>query len=85
LRQVTRDHERIRAWIQERGGEPARVRAAGLRRDGASVLRVAFGPLPPTWEPLDWDTFFAAFDEAGLSFLYEDTEGSRICKLTRSA
>jgi hypothetical protein len=83
LRQHTRDHEVIRAWVQERDGVPARVRAAGLRRDATSVLRVAFGSLPPTWERLDWDTFFEAFDEARLSFLYEDSPGSRIFKLTK--
>jgi hypothetical protein len=83
LRQHTRDHDVIRAWVQERDGVPARVRAAGLRRDAASVLRVGFGPLPPTWEPLDWDTFFEAFDEARLGFLYEDSPGSRICKVTK--
>ncbi len=83
MRQRTDDHQLIRAWVEERRGTPARVRAAGLRRDAAAVLRVAFGPLPATWEPLDWDAFFSAFDAAGLTFLYEDSPASRICKLTK--
>ncbi len=83
MRQLTRDHAVIRAWVEERAGTPARVRAAGLRKEAATVLRIAFGPLPPTWEPLDWPTFLAAFDESSLTFLYEDTPGSRICKLSR--
>jgi hypothetical protein len=83
VRKYTRDHELIRAWAEERGGIPARVRGAGLRRDAAMVLRIAFGPLPPTWEPIDWDAFLAAFDEARLAFLYEESPGSRICKLVK--
>ncbi len=76
MRRYTRDHEAIRAWAEERGGSPARVRGAG-------VLRIAFGELPPTWEPLDWPAFFAAFDAGRLAFFYEDAPGSRICKLVK--
>ena len=76
MRTYTRDHDTIRAWAEGRGGSPARVRGAG-------VLRIAFGPLPPTWEPLDWPTFFAAFDESRLAFFHEDAPGSRICKLVK--
>lgn len=76
MRRYTRDHDTIRAWAQARGGEPARVRGAG-------VLRIAFGPLPPTWEPLDWPAFFAGFDAGRLAFFYEDSAGSRICKLVK--
>ncbi len=75
-RKYTRDHQLIRSWAEERGGRPARVRGAG-------VLRIAFGPLAPNWEPLDWQTFFAAFDESKLAFLYEESPGSRICKLVK--
>ena len=76
MRTYTRDHDVIRAWAEARGGTPARVRGAG-------VLRIAFGPLPPTWEPLDWPTFFASFDADRLAFFHEDAPGSRICKLVK--
>ena len=83
MRKYTREHELIRGWAEERGGRPARVRQVGLRKDAAAVLRIAFGPLPPTWETLDWEPFFAAFDENDLAFLYEERPGSRICKLVK--
>jgi hypothetical protein len=83
VRKYTREHELIRRWAEERGGRPARVRGMGLRRDTATVLRIAFGPLPPTWEALDWEAFFRAFDENDLAFLYEENAGSRICKLVK--
>ena len=76
MRKYTRDHETIRAWVEERGGRPARVRGAG-------VLRIAFDALPPTWEPLDWPAFLASFDDGRLAFFYEDGAGSRICKLVK--
>ncbi len=76
MRKYTREHALIRAWAEERGGHPARVRGAG-------VLRIAFGPLPPNWEPLDWDAFFATFAADGLAFLYEESPASRICKLVK--
>ena len=44
MRQYTRDQAVIQQWVEERGGQPARVR-------GAEVARIAFGPLPPNWEP----------------------------------
>ncbi len=77
MRKYTREHELIRAWAEERGGKPARVRGAG-------VLRIAFGPPAPNWEPLDWPTFFEEFDASNLAFLYEDSPGSHICKLVKN-
>ena len=76
MRKYTRDHSLVRTWADQRGGAPARVR-------GASVLRIAFGPLPPNWEPLSWDEFFAEFGSSDLAFLYEENPGSRICKLVK--
>ena len=76
MRQYTRQHEVIRAWAEGRGGQPARVR-------GSEVLRLAFEHLPPNWEAISWDQFFETFERTGQTFMYEDSPGSRICKLTR--
>jgi hypothetical protein len=78
MRQYTRDHSAIRTWAEARGGQPARVK-------GSEVLRLAFEKLPPNWESVSWEEFFATFDRDRLSFLYEDTAGSRLCKLTRGS
>ena len=76
MRQYTRQHDAIRGWAEERGGRPARVR-------GSEVLRLAFEKLPPNWETICWQEFFRTFDRSGQTFMYEDSPGSRICKLTR--
>lgn len=69
----TRDHDTIRRWAEERGGRPASVR--GTAPEGEpGVLRIDFEEPEPDerLEPLDWDEFFEKFDEAGLTFLYQD-------------
>lgn len=76
VRRYTRDRSVIQAWAEERGGRPARVR-------GMDVPRLAFGPLPPNWEPLEWPAFFALLDRADMGLMYEDSPGSRICKLVK--
>ena len=76
MRRYTRDPERIQQWIGERGGAPARVR-------GTDVIRVAFGPLPPNWEPLEWPDFLAYFTSGAQAFMYEENAGSQMCKIVK--
>ena len=63
----TTDHEEIQRWIEERGGQPARV-------EGTNLLRVDYPGFSgeQTLEPLDWDEFFRIFDENNLAFLYQE-------------
>ena len=78
MRQYTRDKAVIQQWVEERGGQPARVR-------GAEVPRIAFGELPPNWEPLSWPELFDLLDRTRTAFMYEDTPGSRVFKLVKSS
>ena len=78
MRRYTRDQAVIRQWVEERGGQPARVR-------GAEVPRIGFGALPPNWEPLTWPEMFVLLDRARLAFMYEDSPDSRICKLVKAS
>lgn len=78
---VTTDQETIRAWVEERGGKPARVKDASRSMD--DLLRIAFEP-DPDLEDISWDEFFDNFEEHRLAFLYQDEtkegEESRFCK-----
>jgi hypothetical protein len=70
----TTNHDIIRKWAQERGGQPATVRGTG--EDEPGILRLDFEPRDEDLEPISWDAFFEKFDEADLAFLYqEETEG----------
>ena len=74
---VTTDHEKIRAWCEERGGKPATVRSTHGKSD-VGVLRIDFpgGAGEETLEPISWDQFFEKFDEKNLAFLYQDEVAS---------
>jgi hypothetical protein len=78
MRQYTRDRAVIQQWVEERGGQPARVR-------GAEVARIAFGALPPNWEPLTWPELFELLDRTRMAFMYEDSPSSRIFKLVKAS
>jgi vacuolar-type H+-ATPase subunit H len=70
---VTTDHETIKQWTEERGGEPATVTGTGS--DGKpGILRIHF-PGHGTDESLTkitWDAFFEKFEHEKLAFLYQD-------------
>jgi hypothetical protein len=68
---ATTDHNEIRRWIESRGGKPAAV-AATMDGEDPGILRVDFDPPEKSLKPLDWDTFFEAFEANDLAFLYQD-------------
>mgnify|MGYP001189006163 CR=1 FL=1 len=70
--QVTRDHEEIMRWVEERGGCPATVK--GTSRGGAGVLRIDFPGQGEDrrMEHLSWDEFFRKFDQENLAFVHQD-------------
>ena len=70
---VTTDHEEIRNWVEERGGNPARVKTTDKGGSGG-LLRIDYPGFSgeDTLEEITWDEFFAAFDDNNLAFLYQD-------------
>ena len=84
--QTTKDHEKIRKWAESRGGRPAAVRATDAGGK-AGILRLDFDPPDQGLERITWEEFFRKFDEAGLTFLYQEKtehgETSRFHKFVR--
>lgn len=85
---TTTDHETIRQWAEERGGEPAVIRET--ESGGSGVLRIHFpgvGADEETFDDVSWDEFFELFEENDLAFLYQeetkDGEESRFFKFVR--
>jgi hypothetical protein len=64
---TTTDHEEIRRWVEERGGEPSRVK-------GTNLLRIDYPGFSgeETLETIEWNEFFRVFDENNLVFLYQE-------------
>ncbi len=69
---TTTDHDEIRRWVEERGGQPATVKGTG-GDDDAGLLRIDFpGGSGDRLEEISWEDFFEKFDEKKLAFLYQD-------------
>jgi hypothetical protein len=68
------DHEEIRRWAEERGGKPTAVKGTSRGRDDIGMIRIDFpgysgeGKL----EPIDWEEWFAKFDESNLALVVQD-------------
>ncbi|MBV9242100.1 MAG: hypothetical protein JO314_08840 [Acidobacteria bacterium] len=79
---TTTDHKEIQAWVEERGGHPARVRGTG-DKDGGGLLRIDYPGYSGEnkLQAISWEEFFDAFDKNDLAFLYQDESDSRFSKL----
>jgi hypothetical protein len=87
---TTTDHDVIRAWAEARGGRPAAVSGTGDGADhdpDAGLLRIEFRDDDDSLDEVDWEPFFATFDDRGLAFVYQektsDGSPSRFNKFVR--
>ncbi len=76
--QTTTDHETIRNWAEDKGGQPARVEGTSDGDDGG-LLRIDFGDEDESLEEISWDEFFEEFEDSNLALVYE--EDGRFSKL----
>lgn len=82
----TTDHQTIMDWVEARGGHPAHVKRGSSSND-PGILRIDFPGYSgeQSLQPLDWDTWFDAFEHDKLAFLFQDEKDSRFSKLVRRA
>jgi hypothetical protein len=73
---VTTDHDQIRSWVEERGGQPATVKSTA--DNGTGILRIDFPGYSgeESLEHVSWDDFFQKFDDNNLAFLYQEKTAS---------
>lgn len=76
MAQITRDHDEIRQWVEDRNGRPAMVETGSE----GGLLRIDFAEKDQNLEEINWDDFFAIFDDRKLAFFYGETEDSRFNK-----
>ena len=82
---TTTNHDEIRQWVEERGGQPARVK--GTDDSGSGILRIDYPGYSgeETLETITWNEFFEGFEQNDLAFLYQeetkDGKESRFSKL----
>ena len=70
---VTTDHQRIKEWVEVRGGRPARVKDTD-KGNSSGVLRIDYPGYSgeDTLESITWEEFFQGFEKNKLAFLYQD-------------
>lgn len=76
---TTTDHDRIRAWADERNAEPATARGTQEADGDPGVLTldfVGYGADEEDLEHITWDDWFDKFEESNLAFLYQDEKKS---------
>ncbi|OWO92628.1 hypothetical protein B5E41_21325 [Rhizobium esperanzae] len=61
---TTADYNRIRHWIEARGGHPARIKDA----TDSETVRVDFSS--ETQGEISWDEFFQGLDDSRRAFLH---------------
>ncbi|MFI7674168.1 Rho termination factor N-terminal domain-containing protein [Actinophytocola sp. NPDC049390] len=72
---VTTSHEVIRQWAEQRDAVPATVEGTE-HDDHLGVLRFDFpGYGGEKLQHVDWDEWFATFDERQLNFIYQEERG----------
>jgi hypothetical protein len=68
----TREHDKIRSWAEERGGQPATVPGTE-HGDHLGVLRIDFpGFKGDNLRRVSWDEWFGTFDQRSLDFVYQE-------------
>ncbi len=67
---TTTDHGVIKAWAQARNGVPADV--AGTGNGDPGLLRIEFRDDAGDLQGVDWESFFATFDDRKLAFVYQE-------------
>jgi hypothetical protein len=70
---TTTDHEKIKQWVEDRGGYPATVKDTGSKGE-PGILRIDFPGYSgeDSLERISWEDFFDKFEEKKLAFLYQD-------------
>jgi hypothetical protein len=67
---ITTDHDLIRTWVEERGGQPTRAGRVARKRGG--TLQIRFDDEREHWQTISWDDFFRQFDAEQLAFVYQE-------------
>jgi len=70
---ITKNHNEIKKWAEERKGKPAVVAGTVDRSEGIGMLRISFAAgQGRSLKQISWEEFFNTFDERDLAFLFQD-------------
>jgi hypothetical protein len=72
---TTTDHDEIKTWAEERGGEPAAVRDTIGDGQKGVILRIKFQD-EDDLATMSWENFFDVFDRKGLAAILQSETAS---------
>jgi hypothetical protein len=75
---LTTDHDKIRTWVEERGGHPATVKRSVKPNQPAGILRIDFPGFSGevSLKAISWDEWFDIFEQHRLGFLHQNRTAS---------
>jgi hypothetical protein len=82
---TTTNHGEIQKWVEERGGQPSRVKGTESK-SSVGLLRIDYPGFTgeETLEEITWNEFFEAFDRERLAFLYqEETKDGKLSRFSK--
>ena len=75
MAEVTTNHEKIRNWVEKKGGKPAAVARTHQGGD-VGIVRIMFPEAPQSEHQalteISWEEFFKEFEQRKLALLYEE-------------
>jgi hypothetical protein len=75
MAELTTDHEKIRKWVEEKGGKPAAVARTHQGSD-VGIVRIMFPDAPRSEHQalteISWEEFFKEFEQRKLALLYDE-------------
>jgi len=80
------DHEKIKKWVESRGGHPATVKSTKRGGQKAGLLRIDFPGFSGggSLEEISWDDFFDQFDKQNLAMVFQDkTASGRVSRFNK--
>ncbi len=70
---VSTEHDTIRAWVEEHGGQPALTRRIPeVPGEGQLSLEFLVDGQEPELITISWADFFQRFEDQHLAFIYEE-------------
>ena len=81
---ITTDPDTIRAWVQQRGGEPMKKRGTGHSTMDPAILAVAFpGTEDESLEPFSWEDWLAQLEEQEFAAVMQGEGADSTVKVVR--
>lgn len=77
---ITSNRDKIKSWVEKRGGKPAILCEEQPLTENHGVLRILFpgDDIKENVKVVTWDQFFERFDQSHLGFMYDEEQSENL-------